>query len=186
MEDFGYAVIAIIIGTIIVLPIAIPMIKSWKSDTTEKHRRLKAKEKKALEEELRQRATEIEYLKQNDPASYFCCELESNLRLFIFDDVLGDDYSCEADVHSILRDGILGVDCLLPNKDEVSRVKEVYYLKNGEERERLYSEKEFAKYYENQLYLLALKSIESIFELDDEMLLTGVLYNGIITIYCIY
>lgn len=176
--SIGFSFVAMIL--------ALPFIKKYenqlrngsKADEREENER-----KKAWEEEQRQQTAELEILKHDDPAAYFSRELESNLNLYIFDDVLGDGYSCDPEVEAILRNGVLGVDCLLPNKDEISRVKEVYYLKNGDERERLYSERDFVKIYERDLYLLALKSIQSIFDSDDEDKLTGILFNGIIQDY---
>ena len=153
----------------------------WFGQSTK--RRREERERKQIGEEQRQLAAELEVLKHDDPAAYFCRKLESNLNLYIYDDVLGDGYSCDPEVEAILRKGVLGVDFLLPNKDEISRVKEVYYLKNGDERERLYSERDFVKIYERDLYLLVLKSIQSIFDSDDEDKLKGILFNGNIQDY---
>ena len=156
-----------------------------------RNKKQKEKEnKQLLEEEMRQseekrneELAQIKSLLHYSPADYFSRILENKLNFSIYDEVLEDGYSCNPKVDAILRDGILGVDCLLPNKDEISRVKEVYYLKNGDERERLYSERDFAKVYERDLYLLTLKSIESLFESDDDNKLTGILFNGIIQDY---
>ena len=148
----------------------------------ERRQRKEESERLAAEECERMIAEELR-MKHEDPAHFFAQKLEQDLFLEINDDVFDDNFDGESKVEAVFRDGVLGVESLLPNKDEIGRVKEVYYLKNGDERERLYSEREFAKYYENGLYLLALKSIESIFAQDDEDILTGILYNGIIQDY---
>ena len=160
----------------------------WLGDKWSKARELRKREiemeRERLAEEVRQMEIEEERRQKHDnPAAFFAQKLEDDLGDFIYCDVFEDNYDCEASVEAVFRDGVLGVDSRLPNKDEISRVKKVYYLKNGDERERLYSEREYAKFYENGLYLLALKSIQAIFTHDNEDFLTGVLYNGVIQDY---
>ena len=172
----------VIITIIIILAIAIALTFYFDRKWILSENIRKAEEEDRLKAEALRRLAEKEALKHEDPAAYFRGELEEGL-YDIYDDVLDENYSCEADVRAIFHEGILCINSLLPNKGEVSRVKEVYYLKNGDERERLYSEREFTKKYENDLFLIALKSIECVFNSDDEDLLTGVVYNGIIHDY---
>ena len=141
------------------------------------------KRKKKLAKKHEEELAQLKSIFHDDPSAYFGYVMDEKLNYHIYDEVLGDNHNCSPEVISDFREGILGVNSILPNKNEVGKVKEVYYLKNGEERERLYSEREFAKIYEDKLYLLALKSIDAIFSSDDEQLLTGVLYNGIIQDY---
>ena len=178
----------LIIALCFFLLVAALVLFIWLGDKWSKARELRKREiemeRERLAEEERQMEIEEERrLKHDNPAAFFAQKLEEDLDDFIYCDVFEDNYDSEASVEAVFRDGVLGVDSRLPNKDEISRVKEVYYLKNGDERERLYSEREFAKFYENGLYLLALKSIQAIFTHDDEDFLTGVLYNGVIQDY---
>ena len=156
--------------------------REHKKITKEEIIRKAEEERQAEQERQKEIAAELR-MKHERPADFFAQKLEEDLNLNINDDVFEDNYGGESHVEAVFKDGILGVESQLPNKDEISRIKEVYYLKNGDERERLYSEREFAKYYENGLYLLALKSIEAIFAQDDEDILTGVLYNGVVQDY---
>lgn len=171
-----------IIGIVALIIFCVGLFIQGRKNRLEENQQKAEIERLAAEERERELA-EVERLKREDPAYYFKNRLENDLSLEIYDEVFGDDNYCVSDVETILRESILGIDCTLPNKDDISRVKEVYYLKNGDERERLYSERDFAKVYEKGLYLVALKSIESVFYNDDEDILTGVLFNGIIKDY---
>jgi len=129
--------------------------------------------KKNAEHEAR-----IESLYDEDTAEYFRTRIIEDLDDTIFEDVLGDDYSCEAELEAYFKDGILWIECRMPNKDEVSRIKDVYYLKSGEEREKLWSDRDFPKVYDGYLYSLCLHIIDDAFNRDRDRRVQSILFNG--------
>lgn len=115
---------------------------------------------------------------REDIVEFFRIRLTLELNEHIFHTVLGDDHSCYADIETVFEDGVLGIECQMPGKDDVSRIKEVYYLKNGEEREKLWSDRDFPKVYDGYLYSICLKTIDAAFNNDFDGLVDGILFNG--------
>lgn len=124
------------------------------------------------------RIKRLEALYDENIAEYFKVGIAEDLDGHIFEDVLGEDYSCETEIETVFNEGILGIECKMPNKDEVSRVKEVYYLKNGEERQKQWSDRDFPKVYDGYLYGLCLHIIGNAFDRDRDRRVNSVLFNG--------
>lgn len=78
---------------------------------------------------------------------------------------------------------VLYIDYGLPKRDEVNRVKEVRYLKNGERREKLYSDRDFAKVYETELYKICLQLIDTLFKADSDYKIDTIAFNGFVEDY---
>lgn len=77
--------------------------------------------------------------------------------------------------------GTMLIEFDLPAKKDLSRVKEGYFLKSGGYRERMFTEIEFNKKYENTLYDICLKSIWYVFVDDDRI--DSIAFNGYVTDY---
>jgi restriction system protein len=144
--------------------------------------------KKKQEEEERnirrqKRELQLEELKNTDLEAYFKGKLEDELNNHIYNDILVGGYCCSANVEIVLSNRILGCDCRMPSKEQVGRVKEVYYLKNGERREKTWSDREFPKIYEGYLYAICIKAIDYLFQIDDGGSIDEILFNGYIFDY---
>ena len=150
-----------------------------KVEKEEEQRRIEEETKERLaqlEKELYEKQREKEELKHTDFAKYISMEIDN-----IFSD--DDDLLVELETTAILSNNILYIECELPTKEEVSNVKEIYYTQDGDEREKLYNAREFAKFYDNKLYLICLKSIALAYSLDEEKKIGSVIFNGFISDY---
>jgi len=147
-------------------------------DARKKEEQAEAERRLQLAQEEEERLKSLEALYDDKPAEYFKARITKDLDDDLFDDVLGDENYCEAELETVFNDGLLGIECKMPNKDEVSRVKDVYYLKSGEERERLWSDRDFPKVYDGYLYSLCLHIIDDAFDRDRDNRVDSILFNG--------
>lgn len=145
--------------------------------------------KERREQELRaakeehERQKQLKQLYKQSPSEYFSSILRTELLTTIYEKVLHDDYSCVPNIETILKDGVLGITSKMPTKNEVSHVKETYYLKNGERRQKLWSARDFPKVYDDYLYKLCLHIVNCAFNSDPENIVSSILFNGYITDY---
>lgn len=109
--------------------------------------------------------------------------MEAGLETKIYEEILHENYTCSTNINTTFKDGILGIDCELPTKDEVSHVKETYYLKNREERQKLWSARDFPKVYDNYLYNLCLNIVDYTFNSDYNDIVSSIIFNGYVFDY---
>lgn len=127
------------------------------------------------EEEERQKR--LEELKRTDFASYMSIKI---FEMFYDDKRLT---SCPENIETKLINGMLLIDCDMPRKTDVDRVKEIYYTQGGDEREKLYNDRDFAKVYDDTLYSLCLNAIDISCSLDEAGIVENILFNGYISDY---
>ena len=179
-----------ILGLSILVLIAVVLVKRFrenkaKKQSEEEERRdwekqleeIRQKEKEEKEERERKKEEKERMLKDlysNAPEDYFSTLLEKA----IIKRVKKDKSFYPVKVDALFSEGILGLECRMPNKNEVSRVKETYRLKNGEKREKLWSNRDFPKVYEDYLYSLCLNLVNTAFNLDKNGIVQSVLFNG--------
>ena len=85
-------------------------------------------------------------------------------------------------IDSFRDNDMLVVDYDLPNKSDLSDVKEYKYIASSKEiRTKTYTESYIAKRYENVLYSIALRSLYEIFYVDKDNEIKAVTYNGFVT-----
>ena len=85
-------------------------------------------------------------------------------------------------IDSFRDNDMLVVDYDLPNKSDLSDVKEYKYIASSKEiRTKTYTESYIAKRYENVLYSIALRSLYEIFYVDKDNEIKAVTFNGFVT-----
>ena len=86
------------------------------------------------------------------------------------------------EIECLRENEILVVDYELPNKSDLSEVKEYRYIASSKEiSTKRYTESYIAKRYENVLYSITLRSLYEIFSIDSENAINSVTFNGFVT-----
>ena len=172
-----------IIGFLISLPLLLPMIGTMIN--VSEHKRREREERHEMEEdedEINRLILQQEDDRINNPPGFFASKLKTELLLYISEDAYGED-NCywNPEVACELYEGILMMDILLPQVEHISRVKDIYYLKNGNEKKKLYSDREFATVYDDGLYVICMRALAYVFELQSDEgfdLFSSALFNG--------
>lgn len=180
-----FAIFVPVMVIVMTIVVSIEQKESAKKRATEREKEIQ----EAREREMRAKMDaeeEVRMLKQlydSNPSEYFETLLRTELTINIDDKILDGDSTYFPEVSSIFEDGMLGLECKMPTKDDVSRVKETYFLKNGEVRQKKWSERDFPKIYEGHLYRLCLSAIDLVFSNDPDNKVSSVVFNGYVIDY---
>lgn len=180
-----FAIIVPVMVIVMTIVVSIEQKESAKKRATEREKEIQeAKEREMrakmdAEEETRM----LKQLYDSNPSEYFETLLRTDLMINIDDKILDGDSTYFPEVSSIFEDRMLGLECEMPTKDDVSRVKETYFLKNGEVRQKKWSERDFPKIYEGHLYRLCLSAIDLVFSNDPDNKVSSVVFNGYVIDY---
>lgn len=92
------------------------------------------------------------------------------------------DIDFRKEIECLREKEMLVVDYELPNKSDLSEVKEYRYIASSKEiSTKRYTESYIAKRYENVLYSITLRSLYEIFSIDSENAINSVTFNGFVT-----
>ncbi len=92
------------------------------------------------------------------------------------------DINFERNIDCLKDNDILIIDYELPNKSNLSNIKEYKYIASAKEiRTKEYTDSYIAKRYENVLYSVTLRSLYEIFTIDTSNEIKGITFNGFIT-----
>ena len=180
-----FAIIVPVMVIVMTIVVSIEQKESAKKRATEREKEIQeAKEREMrakmdAEEESRM----LKQLYDSNPSEYFETLLRTELTINIDDKILDGDSTYFPEVSSIFEDRMLGLECGMPTKDDVSRVKETYFLKNGEVCQKKWSERDFPKIYEGHLYRLCLSAIDLVFSNDPDNKVSSVVFNGYVIDY---
>ena len=144
-----------------------------------KQKRLKEEEEAeryyALREEAEKKEKErIESLKKTNLTAYFKEMMDNAIDGLVYESLF-EDSEFEPKVKVVLYNGILGIETLLPNPEEIG-IKG-YSEKTGEPLKWTKNDN-FPKKYEDALFTICLQTIDYAFSIDSPKPLIGILYNG--------
>ena len=141
-----FAIIVPVMVIVMTIVVSIEQKESAKKRATEREKEIQeAKEREMMAKmDAEEEARMLKQLYDSNPSEYFETLLRTELTINIDDKILDGDSTYFPEVSSIFEDRMLGLECGMPTKDDVSRVKETYFLKNGEVRQKKMERERFS------------------------------------------
>lgn len=181
----GVIVFFVIIILVMIIVLTIEQKESAKKRAAEREKEIQEAKEREMRAKMdaEEESRRLKQLYDSNPAEYFQTLLGTELETKFDYKILDGASTYFPEVSSIFEDGMLGLEYKMPTKDDVSRVKETYFLKNGEARQKIWSERDFPKIYEDHLYHLCLSAIDLVFSNDPENKVSSVVFNGYVIDY---